>query len=161
MADRARLDGMTPEVLEGLASWCDLFPGDSTVGDAFANLAALCRAVAGAERLKRTRLGDFMVKIVAGEVVIDLLSYRHGYARRVMELGKGPTLAAALAAADKEPCEQCNGIGLIGEQGFMVLCPNCQGSGRLSEELDELYGEPFNHPMESLDNNEPERERHG
>ena len=50
MADRARLDGMTPEVLEGLASWCDLFPGDSTVGDAFANLAALCRAVSRAER---------------------------------------------------------------------------------------------------------------
>jgi len=52
--------------------------------------------------LKRNRIGDFMVKIVAGEVVIDLLSDRRGYARRIMELGKGPTLAAALGSLHPE-----------------------------------------------------------
>ena len=123
MANRPQgegLEGLTPERLDELAlsctnvadqregqaiaeaSWPDLAALLSAEAHDNRQLAALCRAVAGAERLKRNRIGDFMVKIVAGEVVIDLLSDRRGYARRIMELGKGPTLAAALGSLHPE-----------------------------------------------------------
>ena len=126
MANRPQgegLEGLTPDRLDELAlsctnvadqregqaiaeeSWPDLAALLSAEAHDNRQLAALCRAVANAERWwGRHELATQKVRIIGGEYVIDYMSDRYGYVspRRLGEIGRGPTLAAALASIHPE-----------------------------------------------------------
>ena len=94
--DAERLEELAREQRE-IAKRCD----EMGIAHHALELAAMCEAFAGAERAMRAMAPDVVFKVIGGELVADRLSDRHGL-RRTGEIGRGPTLLAALASVAKQ-----------------------------------------------------------